>query len=158
MATRKSAQGAQAQGMEQMMAQMMQMMEQMQARMTALESTQAQAKASTGKAQPKAEDEKVPYTKLDGTVIMVTQKQYDNYMRLAEGAKNRTPEQQKVIDDIKAAKAREPELTRKLEKALGIKANSLKNTACTAEQCRALGWKGTRRELKAIKAQVRASK
>lgn len=156
MATRKSAQGAQAQGMEQMMAQMMQMMEQMQARMTALESTQAQA--STGKAQSKAESEKVPYTKADGTVIMVTQRQFDNYTRNAERAKNRTPEQQKVIDDIKAAKAREPELTRKLEKALGIKANSLKNTACTAEQCRALGWKGTRRELKAIKAQVRASK
>lgn len=147
--------------MQEMMAQMMtQMQEQMQEQMQAMlaQMMSAQAQASTGKAQPKAEGEKVPYTKADGTVIMVTQRQFDNYTRNAERAKNRTPEQQKVIDNIKAAKAREPELTRKLEKALGIKANSLKNTACTAEQCRALGWKGTRRELRDIKAQVRASK
>ena len=109
------------------------------------------AKADTRKGAPK---ELVDFVKRDGTVKRVSAAQAAAW----EKGRNRWEENQnaEVAAQVRAAKAREPELTRALEKALGIKAGSLKNTACTAEQARALGWKGTRAELKAIKARIRA--
>lgn len=153
MAQKNNAQSAQ---MMEMMTQMMEQMKLMSERMDALEN---ERKTRTCKAQPKAEEKKmVDFVKRDGTVIRVSEAQAANMERWRNGAKEPTEAQQKRIDAIKASKAREPELTRKLEKALGLKPNSLKNTACTADECRALGWKGTRKELKALKAQIRASK
>lgn len=151
--TRKSAQSAQMEMMEQMM----EMVKSMNERISALEDA---PKAQTQKAQPKAEEKKmVDFVKRDGTVIRVSEAQAANMERWRTpkddaDAQKRAEMSKKIAD----AKAREPELTRKLEKALGLKPNSLKNTACTADECRALGWKGTRKELKALKAQIRASK
>lgn len=111
-------------------------------------------KAHTAVAQPTAE--KLPFKKADGTVIYGTAKQIANWTRYREHGDKRTDEQKALGEVIKANKAKEPERTRALEKALGLKPNTLKNTACTADECRALGWKGTRKELKAIKAKIRA--
>ena len=154
MAQKNNAQSAQ---MMEMMAQMMEQMKLMSERMDALEN---ERKTRTQKAQPKAEEKKmVDFVKRDGTVIRVSEAQAANMERWRTpkddaDAQKRAEMSKKIAD----AKAREPELTRKLEKALGLKPNSLKNTACTADECRALGWKGTRKELKALKAQIRASK
>lgn len=128
------------------------------AKATGLTVADAQPEARTAKAQPKADAEKVPFTKADGTVVYGSAKQVANWTRWREGSKEPTDAQKARSEAIKASKAREPELTRKLEKALGIKAGSLKSTAVTADECRALGWKGTRKELKGIKARIRAEK
>ena len=104
----------------------------------------------------------VDFVKKDGTVKRVSKAQAEAWERGRERytqmCENRTEGQKKTAEAIKASKAAEPERTRKLEKLLGIKAGSLKNTACTADECRALGWKGTRKELKALKAKVRGTK
>ena len=112
----------------------------------------AKGKKSTKKSAPKPE--LVEFRKADGTTKLVTPAQaaaWEKYRsrELTEGQKN-------TITLIRESKVAEIDRTRALEKALGIKANSLKNTACTCEEVRALGWKGTKAELKAIKAQIRA--
>ena len=150
----KARNSAQMSAQEMMMEQMMEMMKAMSERISALESTPKSAPARTGKSQPKAETKKVPFTKADGTVIYGTQAQVDAWTQYRN--RTLTDGQKARIEAIKAGKLLEPKRTRALEKALGIKANSLKSTACTADECRALGWKGTRKELKELKAQVRA--
>ena len=123
---------------------------QMQAQLDAL----TQASAQEKKAPKKSAPELVEFKKADGTVRKVTAAQAAAW----EKYRNRTltEGQKATIELIRESKASEPARTRALEKALGLKPNSLKNTACTAAEVRALGWKGTKSELKEIKAQIRA--
>ena len=158
MSTRKNTSAQNAQAMEQMMEQMMQMMQDMQARMNALESAQATA---TPKSEPKAcKDDKVAFTKADGTVIYGTAKQVANWERYRN--RNLTEGQKSRIKAIEEGKLQEPKRTRALEKALKVKANSFANTAITLTQALDAGWKpkatdraGRRAELKAIKERIR---
>lgn len=114
-------------------------------------------------AQPKADkDGLVPFTNKAGVTKMVSQKQYDNWTRKKEQAQNRTPEQEQLIETIKANKAAEPERTRKLEKLMGLKANTLENTAVSVKVALEKGWKpkasdraGRKEELRALKAKIR---
>lgn len=127
------------------------------ARMDALE-----AKQSTPAPAPASADEElVSYTNAKGETKMISKKLADVYNK--RKAQPRTPEQEQLIEQIVANKAKEPERTRVLEKALKVKANSFENTAITLKQALDAGWKpkasdraGRRAELKAIKAKVRA--
>lgn len=112
-------------------------------------------------AQPKAgKDGKVAFTKKDGTVVYGTPKQVAQWERWSN--RNLTEGQKATIETIKASKAKEPELTRKLEKALKVKAGSFMNTAVSVTQALEAGWKpkasdrrGRKDELASIKAKIR---
>lgn len=111
-------------------------------------------------AQPKAEDEKVWFTKKNGERKLVSAKQAASW----EARRNRvlTEGQKQTIEAIKAGKLLEPERTRKLEKALGVKVNSFTSTAVSVKQALEAGWKpkasdrrGRKDELASIKAKIR---
>lgn len=112
-------------------------------------------------AQPKADkDGKVAFTKKDGTVVYGTPKQVAQWERWSN--RNLTEGQKATVETIKASKAAEPERTRKLEKLMGLKANTLENTAVSVKVALEKGWKpkasdrkGRKDELKALKAKVR---
>lgn len=59
---------------------------------------------------------------------------------------------------IDKAATKEAAATRRLEKALGLKANTLKNTLVSVAELADLGVKVTRPQLKEIKAEVRSAK
>lgn len=112
-------------------------------------------------AQPKADkDGKVAFTKKDGTVVYGTPKQVAQWERWSN--RNLTEGQKATIETIKESKAKEPERTRALEKALKVKANSFANTAISVKQALEAGWKpkasdrrGRKDELASIKAKIR---
>lgn len=113
------------------------------------------------KPQPKADkDGKVAFTKKDGTVVYGTPKQVAQWERWSN--RNLTEGQKATIETIKESKAKEPERTRKLEKALKVKANSFTSTAVSVKQALEAGWKpkasdrrGRKDELASIKAKIR---
>lgn len=115
----------------------------------------------TPKAQPKADkDGKVAFTKKDGTVVYGTPKQVAQWERWSN--RNLTEGQKATIETIKESKAKEPERTRKLERALKVKANSFESTAVSVKQALEAGWKpkasdrrGRKDELASIKARIR---
>lgn len=147
---------------KQMIENMMQMMSAMQAQMqaqqadiVALKSGQTSSKSgkkSTKKSAPK-KPELVEFRKADGTTKLVTPKRaaaWEKYRsrELTEGQRN-------MIQTIRESKTAEIERTRALEKALGVPEGSFKTTACTHAEATAAGWKGTKAELRTIKAQIR---
>lgn len=160
--TQAQAQGAQYVTREELNAQFASFFEQMKG-LIATASADAQTCKQTPAqetAQPKAEDEKVWFVKKNGERKLVSAKQ----AAVWEARRNRTltAGQKQTVEAIKAGKLLEPERTRKLEKELGVKANSFANTAVSVKQALEAGWKpkasdrrGRKDELASIKAKIR---
>lgn len=101
------------------------------------------------------------YVRKDGTVKLCTKKEYDFFMQnreKAEARANRTPEEVAKIkaDNQKKSADADAAVCRKLEKAIGCKAGSITRSTITLDDAKALGFKGNRADLKALKAQCRA--
>ena len=116
----------------------------------------AQQKPTPQKAAKKAEapKEMVTFTKKDGTTVQCTAAQAEAWEKWR--SKELSDAQKGRLDAIQKSKASEPARTRELEKRLGVPEGSFESTACTLEQAVTAGWKGTRKQLKDIKTQIRA--
>lgn len=112
-----------------------------------------EAQAAAPKAQPKAE-KKATKKSTSAKPKEETEFHRDVIVRRAM----RTEEERQAAREAAIAKsnAAEAARTRKLEKALGLKANTLQTTLVSTYELAELGIKISKRELKAIKAECRA--
>ena len=113
----------------------------------------AQAQKPAPKTTKKAEAPKQPveFIRADGTKTMAkSQKQADAWKKWQESS---NPE---VAAQVKANKAKEPAICRELEKRLGAPEGTFQKSSFTHEEAVAAGFKGTRKQLKELKTEVRA--